>query len=201
MWPVMVCARFSGAGRSHDAGGRRIGRVDVSDASGSPSGALDPAPPVQARAVEVAETSAAIAPGTAHSAAASPGGLSVGTPGSGRRKPVSSAPASAARKAPMIPPQNLSGTSTAKCQRAIPTMIQTATLIEDQADSRVAVAQWALLCNRARSGLEAVSYVVAVPTESAHRDGPVLLCYDGSDLARAMIEQSVAVLGGGRRLW
>ena len=49
---------------------------------------------------------------------------------------------------------------------------------------------------RARPGLEAVSYVVAVPKESAREAGPVLLCYDGSDLGRAMIEQSVAVLGG-----
>jgi hypothetical protein len=51
--------------------------------------------------------------------------LSSGTPGDGRRNAVRNAPKSAARNAPMIPPRNLSGTSTAKCQMAMPTIAQT----------------------------------------------------------------------------
>jgi nucleotide-binding universal stress UspA family protein len=39
-----------------------------------------------------------------------------------------------------------------------------------------------------------------VPKASTRDGRPVLLCYDGSDLARAMIEQSAAALGGGQAL-
>ncbi len=71
--------------------------------------------------------------------------------------------------------------------------------MEDQADSRAALSN-GHFCVSLAPGLEAVSYVVAVPKASAHGDRPTLLCYDGSDLARPMIEQSAAVLGGRRAL-
>src|SRR4051794_25910788 len=43
-------------------------------------------------------------------------------PGAGSRKPVTSAPAHAAMNAPTMPPWKRSGTSTAKCQNARPTI-------------------------------------------------------------------------------
>src|SRR4051794_9693468 len=48
-----------------------------------------------------------------------------------RQKPTMTAPMTAATNAPTMPPQNLSGTQTAKCQRAMPIMIQTNRLMSE----------------------------------------------------------------------
>src|SRR4051794_7485127 len=64
-----------------------------------------------------------------------PGGLALEKPGAGSAYPLRSAPSSAARKAPMIPPQKRSGTSTAKCHNAMPTMAQMRTLMARSLDA------------------------------------------------------------------
>src|SRR3954451_12160135 len=54
-------------------------------------------------------------------------------------------PATAARNAPTIPPTKRSGTSTAKCHRAMPTMIHTRTLMRPDARRAAARFPWAAL--------------------------------------------------------
>src|SRR3954454_21887562 len=92
-----------------------------------------------------------------------PGGLPVGIPGSGSVYPEATAPASAATNAPMMPPQNRSGTRTVKCQKAMPIITQMKTLIAivlrqsrsdrgRQAGGRAVAHRWAVRrWDRARS--------------------------------------------------